>query len=130
MAAMIPDVTNARVNLGKKKMNLTQAIRIASDKATYSNHTHRLGAILIGAPIWSGGFNRVFMHGASLSSIHAEDAATRKYQGQELVVVRLGRSGMLRCSKPCEACQKLLKKRGIKKVYYVNWDGEIEKLCL
>ncbi len=70
------------------------------------------------------------MNYAHSLSIHAEDHASRKTRGDTLVVVRIGRSGALRMSKPCEKCQKLLKKRGFSKVYFINWSGEVERMFL
>ncbi len=109
-------------------MNFEQAVEIASDKARLSNYHHQLGAVLLGAPVWSAGYNRVY--GEQPRSIHAEDAATSKFRGTTLIVVRLGNNRVLKCSKPCGPCQKLLRRRGVKIVWFVNWAGSFEKMYL
>lgn len=57
------------------------------------------------------------------AAVHAEVAALnacRKVdlRGASIYVARVLKNGEPRMSKPCENCQKALKERGVKKVYY------------
>lgn len=61
---------------------------------------------------------------------HAEMAALRYAQpGDKLVVVRFLKDGSLACAKPCEHCEKRIKKLGLR-VRYTNEAGEFETLNL
>lgn len=62
------------------------------------------------------------------NNIHAELDAIRKCQAKDLIgadiyVYREDSSGKLRMCKPCEACTELIKKCGIKRIYYTDVDG-------
>lgn len=46
-------------------------------------------------------------------------------KGYKIYIARIGRSGGLKMSKPCSACQDFLKNIGIKKVCYTNKHEEI-----
>jgi deoxycytidylate deaminase len=79
----------------------------------------------------SKGFNRLKthpqLHKLGYYSVHAEcDAIMRANHGDTLIVVRVLKNGKLACAKPCEKCLTFAKSYGIKKVYYSNWDGNIE----
>jgi deoxycytidylate deaminase len=57
---------------------------------------------------------------------HAEVDAVLKLKGKEgdtLYICRIKKNGELSCSFPCPHCMSFLKKFGIKKVVYSNWDG-------
>ena len=55
-------------------------------------------------------------HHAELGCILGLDrSATR---GADLYVVRIGKGGELRLSKPCEMCEALLRHVGVKRVFY------------
>lgn len=45
-----------------------------------------------------------------------------------ILVVRLDRKDNLVLAKPCEACQKVLANANIRRIYYSNDDGNIERL--
>jgi deoxycytidylate deaminase len=56
-------------------------------------------------------------------SVHAEEAAIARIQdlrGAVLYVARINNQGEPRMSKPCDGCQGLIDKSGIKKVIYTN----------
>jgi deoxycytidylate deaminase len=64
-------------------------------------------------------------------SIHAESQAImRANKGDTILVVRILKDGSLTCSKPCDKCIEHARDNGIKKIYYSNWNGEIESLKL
>jgi len=44
------------------------------------------------------------------------------FNGASLIVVRSNK----KMSKPCIKCQKAIKRAGIKKVIYIDWDGNIK----
>lgn len=80
------------------------------------------------------GFNYVNSESIKVkySGLHAEIAAVLKANGpvDTIFVVRINRKNELRCSKPCDACMKFLKKNNVKKIFYIAQDGDIEKLSL
>jgi tRNA(Arg) A34 adenosine deaminase TadA len=54
-------------------------------------------------------------------SIHAEAAAIKNCKnpkGATIIVARINRQGLLRLSKPCARCSKLIKSAGIKRIIY------------
>ena len=64
-------------------------------------------------------------------SIHAEALAILKsvqYNPDTLVVVRVLRDGSLTCSYPCKKCQAMIRDFGIKKVIYIDWNGNTQEL--
>lgn len=65
-------------------------------------------------------------------STHAECAALKNVdKADTILVVRIRREdNELSCSKPCPKCMKFLKDKGIKKIFFSNWSGEIENMRL
>ena len=70
----------------------------------------------------------------SNSCEHAEISALSPLIGKEIewdkvsiYTYRELKNGKRGCSKPCEACSKLIKELGIKTVYYVDEDGDFVK---
>lgn len=119
----------------KDKYFLDKAIEVA--KIPVSNFKH--GAIIVknGNPIGIG-MNYTINDPAFLSdpvamkhaAVHAEVAALRackkvNTKGAIAYVARVLKNGEPRMSKPCPACQKVLKEAGIKKVFYTI-DSEME----
>ena len=104
-----------------------------------SSYIYKHGAIAFnkGKPIGRG-YNSTDIHGGLArdynyrGGIHAEVAALKNInKADTILVVRISREdGSLTMSRPCEKCQKYLKDRGIKKVVYSNWNGEIEEMRL
>lgn len=80
----------------------------------------------------SKGYNKLKTHPKVDGFIHAEQDALLKAEEEcdTLIVVRVSRSGKLRCSKPCPKCEEFLRAHGIQTVYYVDWDGEIQEMEL
>lgn len=65
-------------------------------------------------------------------STHAEMSAILSLKGKKanaLLVIRVGKDGTLRDSKPCQYCYEFIHKIGIKKIYFStnNQDVEIMK---
>lgn len=70
----------------------------------------------------------------SNSCEHAEISALSPLIGKEIewdkvsiYTYRELKNGKRGCSKPCEACSKLIKELGIKTVYYIDEDGDFVK---
>ncbi len=110
-------------------------------------HKHGCAVLHHGKIISKGyNFNKVqYLHsshrpGGSLSrsvccSTHAEMSAIISLQGKKadtLLVVRVGKDGTLRDSKPCKYCYEFILRSGIKKIYYSTNDQEIvyTKTCM
>lgn len=52
-------------------------------------------------------------------------------KADSILIVRLSRgSKKLTMSKPCDPCMNFLRDKGIKKIYFSNWSGEIEEMRL
>ena len=98
-------------------------------------HSHRVGAaVFLGATLIATGYNQHKSHPKSTQwTVHAEfDSLIRLKEDLSnavLYVARLTRTNKLSCSKPCAACQQLITKFGIKKVFYTNHQGILEKLA-
>jgi hypothetical protein len=78
-------------------------------------------------------FRRFYGDGQEGYHLHAEMDLIRKTKGlgvKEISVARFVKSGKATMARPCLHCQKFLKKAGIKKVRYTNWDGQWEVLKL
>ena len=67
------------------------------------------------------------------ATVHAEIGAILGLdrsitEGATIYVVRVGRDGCLRNSKPCPMCEAAMQFVGVKKVVYSNENGEIESM--
>lgn len=49
-------------------------------------------------------------------------------EGLNLLVLRVLRNGQLSMARPCDICTKLIQHTGIRRVYYSDWDGQLERL--
>jgi deoxycytidylate deaminase len=66
----------------------------------------------------------------ALISIHAEldcisNCNPKVCKGMDILVIRVNKSNKLLNSRPCNSCIEKLQKRGIRKVYYSDNDGNI-----
>ncbi len=64
-------------------------------------------------------------------SVHAEIMALNKVikynkKGFDIIVIRLTKANKLTYSRPCAQCIETLKNNGFRKVYYSNFEGNIE----
>ena len=77
-------------------------------------------------------FKRQYSDGSWASHMHAEMNVLRFAQpGDEIEVIRFSKCSHTRTmAKPCETCMAEMKKAGIKKVKYTNWQGEWETIHL
>ena len=77
-------------------------------------------------------FKRQYSDGTRASHMHAEMNVLRFAQpGDEIEVMRFKKcSHELTMAKPCALCMEEMRKAGIKKVKYSNWEGEWETIRL
>ena len=77
-------------------------------------------------------FRRQYPDGSWGSHMHAEMNVLRFAQpGDEIEVIRFKKCGHgFTMAKPCPVCEQELRKAGIKKVRYTNWDGNWEEMNL
>ena len=112
----------------------------AREKALNNGRTYHLAAILRrnGHVVRVGEntnkthprFRRQYPDGTWASHMHAEMNVLRFAQpGDELEVLRFKKHGRT-MAKPCSFCLLEMKKAGIKKVRYTNWDGCWEEMKL
>ena len=77
-------------------------------------------------------FKRQYKDGTWGSHMHAEMNVLRFAQpGDEIEVMRFTKCNHdLTMAKPCEICMEEMRKAGIKRVKYTNWNGEWETINL
>ena len=122
------------------KTMLKLAITQANKVEVAANNRYRIGAVVFnGYEVLnvgrcnanvqhSGAF--YYRHGKLYQPLHAEFDALwncRGTHGASILVARVDCYGSLRIAKPCVFCNGLIKRLGIKKVYYTNSVGVIEK---
>ena len=119
-------------------MNLGIVIHEAVKQSQKTKYIFRLGAVIFDRHrIISGGYNRVYMHGANCAeNLAIKKAPSKLVKGTTILVCRVNNSGSFGMAKPCGRCMKLIAKSGIKKVIYSTPDGwktanpnEAKRLC-
>ena len=105
---------------------MEDGVACAVRQAALSVETFRLGAVLCsGRRVVAMGRNRND-NTCGLASVHAEMDALWKVcampKNARLVVVRLRRDQDYGCSRPCEACMAVLRRRGVRRVTYSTDD--------
>lgn len=66
-------------------------------------------------------------------TLHAEEIAINRIGRNKvdtIVVIRLTAADNFTMAHPCSRCWKKIKKAGIKKVIYSNWQGEITTISV
>ena len=63
-------------------------------------------------------------------TIHAEALCLSrcKQKADTLMVIRVTKNGTLSMSVPCSRCFNLCKLHGIKRIYYSDWSGNIQRM--
>jgi deoxycytidylate deaminase len=112
----------------------------AKNIALNNNRTYHLAAILRrnGRVVKIGEntdkthprFKRQYADGSWASHMHAEMNVLRFARpGDEIEVMRFKKCNhKMTMAKPCDLCIREIKKAGIKRVRYTNWDGEGEEI--
>lgn len=113
-------------NSKSRKGFLKKAVKLAHFSTCHTQH----GAIIVkSGSVISVGVNSYFNDYRNVSdpttegSIHAEVAALKACRkvdltGATIYVARINKTGKPMMSKPCKRCEKALRERGVKKVYY------------
>lgn len=79
-------------------------------------------------------FHRSFPDGKHVFCAHAEMSAASKLKEIKktdvLHVMRFTKTGRITMAMPCKHCQNYLKKKGLLKIRYTDWDGSWKKMSL
>lgn len=107
-------------------------IALALASAIDSDMTHQLCALVINKNrVLSVGYNSNKTHpimDTTMRQLHAECSAVLRcpdadLKGCDVIVARARSEGRAGLARPCRACQSILKRRGVKRVFYTtNWD--------
>ena len=102
----------------------------------HDSYHHGAISFLKGKPVGRG-WNTNDMHGGlfktyGYESTHAEVAALKNVKrADSILIVRVRRKdGELSMSHPCKRCMEFLKDKGIRKVFYSDWDSTIKEMRL
>jgi len=108
-----------------QQMNSNIFKEAAVSECMKSTYKQRLGAVVVyKGKIVGKGFNKVHSTGVPrLDGKHAEIEAlnntkARYRMGSTVYVCRLAKDGSLTLSKPCHTCYTIMKKLGVKYVYF------------
>lgn len=99
-----------------------------------NRHNH-VACILKGKRVIKFAFNdtlREYIDGTRMSSLHAEHACLRNCNcnGRNILILRYGRKGELKDSKPCANCKHFMISKGIQYVFCSMDDGSVQKIKL
>ena len=126
----------------KNKRYIEFAKRVA-EQSSYGKFRH--GAVLVkgnsvrsiscnkhrhcsfGARFRKEGYGEATLH-AELGAILGMDRSTT--QGSTVYVARINKEGEARISKPCPMCEAAMRHVGVRRVYYTNEHGKIERMRL
>lgn len=110
-------------------MNMNHYVDVCQCLAEKSEMTHRHGCVIVyDNKIIAHGWNHVSESLVDSMSIHAEISAINQVRKKriplnlcDMYVVRIGSgrcSEVLKCSKPCERCSKVINRYRLRRVYY------------
>ena len=126
----------------KNKRYIELAKRVA-EQSNYGKFRH--GAVLVkgnsvrsvscnkhrhcsfGARCRKEGFGEATLH-AELGAILGMDRSVT--QGADVYVARINKEGEARISTPCSMCEAAMRHVGVRRVYYTNESGKIERMRL
>jgi len=126
----------------KNKRYIEFAKRVA-EQSSYGKFRH--GAVLVkGSSVRSASCNkhrhcsfgaRFRKEGHGEATLHAElgailGMARTTTQGSTIYVARINKEGEARISKPCPMCEAAMRHVGVRRVYYTNEEGKIERMKL
>lgn len=115
----------------KFAMQIDVLTKLAMNSAVTNKHA---ACLMTSGKVVGLGVNKYFqikVNGSAMNlSVHAEmdvlaGLSTKLSKGMDILIIRLGKTIMLRNSRPCNACIDKLKQRGIRKAYYSNVEGQI-----
>jgi tRNA(Arg) A34 adenosine deaminase TadA len=101
-------------------------------------NSYRVGAILYsGKQIIAAKHNSYQMSAklikySNFPCRHAESNAILAHgmdncEGLDMICTRVLKDGSLTMAEPCEACAELIKDVGLRRVYFTNWEGSVER---
>lgn len=105
-------------------MNLTHE-RMLLQQATKARYKFALGALVLKqGRVVGAGYNRAYDKGPDCAELLALKKTPKSLRpNSEVVVARFRSSGTFGMAKPCDRCEKALRKAGVKKVYYSSPEG-------
>lgn len=127
------------MKLGNGDLTVCDFKQEALKQSFKSTYKHMLGAVIVKrGHIVGQGYNSVCYTGNErpyLNGIHAEVSALNKTKasdrkGATIYVARWRKSQSFGCAKPCEACEKVLRKLGIKTAWYSDYGNKWKKMIL
>tara|TARA_A100001011_G_C14294545_1_gene837827 strand:+ start:1732 stop:2091 length:360 start_codon:yes stop_codon:yes gene_type:complete len=107
----------------------------AREIALNNNHTYHIAAFakrgngfVFGknSDRCSAKFERIHPDGSFGYHLHAEMDLINKFKVgtiSEIHVVRFRKNGEMTMARPCKYCQRFLKRHGVRKVNYTDWNG-------
>ncbi len=106
-------------------MNISSMFRLAKNISKLSQHRYPMGAVIVkNGNVISVGENQLKTHTkAWRNGLHCEIKAimcSGKYdlQGSNIFVYRENKKGEISMAKPCKDCQRILKEKGFKWMYF------------
>ena len=103
--------------------------QFAISQAMRSTYKKRMGAVVVRkGKLVGSGCNKVNSTGRLDDGIHAEidalnNTTARYRQDSTVYVCRLTKLDVLAMAMPCEACQAVMRKMGVKYAWYTTEDG-------
>tara|TARA_B100001059_G_C17687217_1_gene502973 strand:- start:515 stop:883 length:369 start_codon:yes stop_codon:yes gene_type:complete len=113
---------------------LSGALELALSQAKKSPMNHKHGAVMWkGKKILAAGYNYHISAPGDFSrkfSIHSErdclnGLGLNQIRGSSMLAIRITSTGSLSHGAPCKGCRKLLKRKGIKKVFWFDKDKNL-----
>jgi deoxycytidylate deaminase len=113
---------------------LAGALALALSQAKKSPMNHKHGAVIWkGKKILAAGYNYHMPAPGVISrkfSIHSErdclnGLRAHQIHGSSMLAIRITSAGSLSHGAPCKGCKKLLKRKGIKKVFWFDKDKNL-----
>ncbi len=104
----------------------------AIEQCAKSSYKKRMGATVVyQGQIVGIGYNKVHSTGIPLEGRHAElealnNTKARYRNGSTVYICRLAKDGSLALAKPCSACRTVMKKMGVKYVWYSSYNDWIK----
>lgn len=107
-------------------MDFERIARKLANKSEHPQHYHS-AIVTDGNNVMSFGYNRMNCHAEvkALSQIWPN-----KRKGLTVYSYRVNQLGQFRNARPCVECEKYLRQNGIKKVFYTDSDGRLQRMVL
>jgi len=121
-----------------RHLEAAKAVALASE-GTGKRNSFRVGAVLFkGKTIYAAKHNSYKTHPilaryTRFPHLHAESHCILSHgidrcHALDLLCVRVNIHNAFSMAKPCKTCTRLMADVGIRRVYYTDWDGEVQML--